>query len=287
MNRQVDRLIQLALEEDVGTGDRTSLATIGPELSSDAFVVAKQDLVLAGIAWFARVFELVDPTIRVQALHSDGDTIPSRTQIARVSGPARGVLTAERTALNILQRLCGSATLTRRFVNAIAGTNAKITDTRKTTPGMRVMQKHAVRMGGGANHRFGLDSGIMIKDNHIAACGSITAAVTRARAQVPHLLRVEVEVKTLTELHEALEVGADVIMLDNMSTATMQDAMEIIAKNTGANNTHRRPLTEASGNLDLNRVLEVAQTGVDYLSVGALTHSALAADISLEFVNTP
>ena len=194
-------------------------------------------------------------------------------------GNARDLLIGERTALNILQRLSGIATLTRRFVDAISGTSASIVDTRKTAPGMRAMAKYAVVQGGGSNHRFGLDSGIMVKDNHIASCGSLAEAVRRARAASPHLLKIEVEVTNPQELEEALEAQADVILLDNMSTEQLRAAVEVVARQP------RRPLLEASGNLTLDRVREVAQTGVDLLSVGALTHSARAVDLSLRIAS--
>ncbi|MGB0588347.1 MAG: carboxylating nicotinate-nucleotide diphosphorylase [Myxococcota bacterium] len=272
-----DQLIRLALAEDVGTGDRTTLATIAAGTQCAARVVAKEPLVLAGCAYAIRVFQHVDPTVRVTQLAQDGDAIASGVDVLTIEGEARSVLTAERTALNILQRLTGVATLTRRFVEAIAGSGARITDTRKTTPGMRAMQKHAVLAGGGSNHRFGLDSGILIKDNHIAACGSVAAAVSRARLGSPHSLRIEVEVTDLSELDMALEAGADIIMLDNMSNDMMREAV-------ARGRRRAQPvLFEASGNLTLDRVAEVAATGVDLLSVGALTHSARSADLSLLF----
>jgi len=272
-----DQLIRLALAEDVGTGDRTTLATIPPGAVCRAQVMAKEPLVLAGGAFFARVFFHVNAQVVVTQLASDGEAVASGAAVIRVEGDARSVLTGERTALNILQRLTGVATLTRRFVDAVAGTGARVTDTRKTTPGMRAMQKAAVVAGGGSNHRFGLDSGILVKDNHIAACGSLTDAVTRARDQSPHSLRVEVEVTTLEGLDEALAAGADIVMLDNMTTETMAEAVRR-ARLRG-----RPVLIEASGNLGLDRVREVAAVGVDLLSVGALTHSAPAADLSLRF----
>lgn len=273
---QVDRLIALALEEDVGTGDRTTLATIVDDAEVVGRVLAKEDLVLAGLPYFARVFACVDPRVTVEAIAPEGARVSAGTVVARVRGSARALLVGERTALNLLQRLSGTATLTRRFVDAIAGTGARITDTRKTTPGMRVMQKHAVVAGGGSNHRFGLDSGVLIKDNHIAACGGITAAITRARAHAPHLLAIEVEAGTLDEVDEALAAGADILLLDNMSTPTLAEAVARVRASG------RAVLTEASGNLDLARVREVAATGVDLLSVGALTHSAAAADLSMK-----
>lgn len=273
---QVDRLIALALEEDVGTGDRTTLATIADDAEVVGRVLAKEDLVLAGLPYFARVFAHVDPRVTVEAIAAEGARVSAGAVVARVRGSARALLVGERTALNLLQRLSGTATLTRRFVDAIAGTGARITDTRKTTPGMRVMQKHAVVAGGGSNHRFGLDSGLLIKDNHVAACGGITAAIARARAHSPHLLAIEVEAGTLDDVDEAITAGADIILLDNMTTPTLADAVARVRASG------RRVLTEASGNLDLARVRAVAETGVDLLSVGALTHSAPAADLSMK-----
>jgi len=273
---QVDRLIDLALEEDVGTGDRTTVATIPADATGAGRVLAKERLVLAGMPFFIRVFERVDPRVSVEQLVPEGTLVDPMTVVAEVRGPTRSLLVGERTALNILQRLCGVATLTRRFVDAVAGTGARVCDTRKTTPGMRVMQKYAVTAGGGSNHRFGLDSGVLIKDNHIKACGGVTAAIERARAASPHLLKIEVEVKDLEELALAIDARADVILLDNMTTEAMADAVRRVQASG------LPILTEASGNLGLERLREVAETGVDLLSVGALTHSAVAADLSMK-----
>ncbi|MBD89162.1 MAG: nicotinate-nucleotide diphosphorylase (carboxylating) [Deltaproteobacteria bacterium] len=270
-----DALIRLALDEDIGTGDRTTLATIESDARAEAVVIAKEPLVLAGVPYFARVFELMQADLEVQATAPEGSLVDPGVTVVTLRGNARDLLIGERTALNILQRLSGIATLTRRFVDAISGTSASIVDTRKTAPGMRSMAKYAVVQGGGSNHRFGLDSGIMVKDNHIASCGSLTEAVRRVRAASPHLLKIEVEVTNPRELEEALEAQADVILLDNMSTEELRAAVEVVASRP------RRPLLEASGNLTLDRVREVAQTGVDLLSVGALTHSARAVDLSL------
>ena len=270
-----DALIRLALDEDIGTGDRTTLATIESDARAEAVVIAKEPLVLAGVPYFARVFELMQADLEVQATAPEGSLVDPGVTVVTLRGNARDLLIGERTALNILQRLSGIATLTRRFVDAISGTSASIVDTRKTAPGMRSMAKYAVVQGGGSNHRFGLDSGIMVKDNHIASCGSLTEAVRRVRAASPHLLKIEVEVTNPRELEEALEAQADVILLDNMSTEELRAAVEVVASRP------RRPLLEASGNLTLDRVREVAQTGVDLLSVGALTHSARAVDLRL------
>lgn len=270
-----DALIRLALDEDIGTGDRTTLATIPPDAQTQAVVVAKERLVLAGAPYFRRVFELMNANVEVTATVPDGTLVESGETALTLKGSTQDILIGERTALNILQRLSGIATLTRRYVDAISGTDANIVDTRKTAPGMRTMAKYAVVQGGGANHRFGLDSGVMVKDNHIAACGSLAEAVKRARNSNPHLLKIEVEVTTMEELADALEAGADAVLLDNMSTEAMQTAVDIARAHP------RTPLLEASGNLSLDRVREVAQCGVDLLSVGALTHSARAVDLSL------
>ena len=274
-----DALIRLALDEDIGTGDRTTLATISPEARTEAVVVAKERLVVAGAPYFARVFELMNADVEVSQSVPDGTLIEQGETALTLRGNTQDVLVGERTALNILQRLSGIATLTRRYVDEISGTTARIVDTRKTAPGMRTMAKYAVVQGGGTNHRFGLDSGVMVKDNHIAACGSLAEAVKRARSSNPHLLKIEVEVTTMEELAEALDAGADVILLDNMSTETMQTAVQIARAHP------RTPLLEASGNLTLPRVREVAECGVDLLSVGALTHSARAVDLSLRIAS--
>lgn len=274
---QVDHLIQLALAEDVGTGDVTTMACIAPDTLTGARVLAKEVLVLAGMPFFQRVFEMLDPQVEVTTLFPDGTLIPPGTVVAQLYGPARSILIGERTALNIIQRLSGTATVTRRWVEAVDGTRARVCDTRKTTPGMRFMQKYAVAVAGGSNHRFGLDSGVLIKDNHIAACGSLTEAVHRCRRAAPHLLKIEVEVVNMAMVDEAVAADADVILLDNMSTEMMIEAVQRIR---GASS---RILIEASGGLTLDRAREVASTGVDLLSVGALTHSAPSADLSLDF----
>lgn len=276
---QVDALIKLALDEDLGTGDITTMATISAEATCEARVLAKDTLVLAGMPYFARVFELLDPRVSVKSLVAEGSDVTHGTIIATLSGPARSVLTGERTALNILQRLCGVATNARRYAAELEGLHTRVTDTRKTTPGMRLMQKYASRTGGAANHRFGLDSGVMIKDNHIAACGSLTKAVETARRFAPHLLKIEVETTNLKEVDEAIAADADVMLLDNMSDAMMAEAVARV-KASG-----RRIVTEASGGITIERLKSVAATGVDFVSVGALTHSAIASDISLDILS--
>jgi len=277
---QVDNLLQLALAEDIGTGDLTTSACIPGDVQAFARLLAKESLVLAGMPFFQRVFDLLDGQVEVVGLFPDGTVIPAGTVVAEVRGPARSLLIGERTALNVLQRLSGTATVTRRWVEALDGTGARVCDTRKTTPGMRYMQKYAVAVAGGANHRFGLDSGVLIKDNHIAACGSLGEAVARCRRVAPHLLKIEVEVVDLHMVDEAVAAGADVILLDNMSTELMIEAVHRIRASG------KPILVEASGGLTLQRAREVAEAGVDFLSVGALTHSAPSADLSLDFYDS-
>jgi nicotinate-nucleotide pyrophosphorylase (carboxylating) len=273
----VDRLIDAALEEDLGRGDPTSEAIFAPEARLMGKLTAKQPLRVCGLAVATRVFTRVDPAVRVTPLLADGDEARPGTVIAHVAGPARAVLGAERTALNFLQRLSGVATLTSAYVAAARVGQARVTDTRKTTPGWRALEKYAVRVGGGANHRADLSSGILIKDNHIAACGSIANAVAKARAGAAHTLRIEVEVTSLTELDEAIAAGADIVLLDNMDEPAMQAAVERAAG---------RVVLEASGGISLERVGTLSRLGLDLISVGKLTHSAPAADISLEVEKT-
>ena len=268
-------LIDLALAEDIGPGDVTSEAVLPPDLRLRAHIVAKQAGVVAGLPVAEAVFWRVDPSVRFTPRAEDGARVEAGTVLAEVEGPARSLLAAERTALNFLQHLSGIATLTRRFVDAVAGTRTVILDTRKTHPGHRALEKYAVRMGGGQNHRMGLYDMVLIKDNHIAAAGSITEAVRRARAAHPDL-PVEVEVKDLDELREALELPVDRIMLDNFDLEAIRAAVQMAAG--------RVPL-EVSGGVTLERVAELAATGVDYISVGALTHSAPALDISMDVVD--
>ena len=270
----VDRLIALALEEDLGSaGDVTSQALIPPDQQGTAEFLAKEPLVLAGTEVARRVFHAVDPRIEVVFTLADGASVPARRVVGTVRGPLRAILIGERTALNFLQRLSGVATTTARAAAALEGTRCRVLDTRKTTPGWRALEKAAVRAGGGTNHRFGLFDGVLVKDNHIAAVGSIAEAVRRARAAAHHLMKVEVEVVDLAGVDQALAAGADAVLLDNMDTATMQAAVERIAG---------RARTEASGGIGLERLREVAAAGVDFISMGALTHSARGVDISLE-----
>jgi nicotinate-nucleotide pyrophosphorylase (carboxylating) len=266
------KLIAKALKEDVGHGDITTSAILSGDEGGNAHAVAKEDMVVAGIELFKEVFLSVDPDMGFHTDSHDGAAAKNGAVLAEISGTIRNILIAERVALNFLQRLCGIATLTRAYVEAVKGTGAKIIDTRKTTPCLRDLEKYAVRMGGGYNHRFGLDGGALIKDNHIRAAGGISNAVRCIRDTIPLTLKIEVEVQDLKEVEEALASGVDIIMLDNMKTEEMREAVSLIKG---------RAIVEASGNVTLHRVREIAETGVDYISVGALTHSAPAADISL------
>lgn len=266
----VEDCVRRALAEDIGSGDVTSNSIIPPDSVMHGRIIAKQDGVVAGLDVAHLAFTLLDASISFTARAAEGARVQNRDIVAAVSGPARALLTAERTALNFLGRMSGIATLTRRFVVAVDGTKAVILDTRKTAPGLRAIDKWAVRLGGGQNHRYGLYDMVLIKDNHIAAVGSITEAVARATAV--HL-PIEVEVKNLAELDEALSLNVDRIMLDNMSLAEMRVAVERV--------NGRCPL-EASGNVSLETVAAIAATGVDYISSGALTHSVMALDISLD-----
>lgn len=275
----LQEIVDLALREDIGTGDVTTLATIPANRQASGTILAKEAGVISGIEVARFVFARVDNAIHFEALVEDGDVVARGTDLARISGPARSVLLAERTALNLMQRLSGVATITSRYVAATSGTEANIVDTRKTTPGLRMLEKRAVRHGGARNHRFGLADGILIKDNHLAAIGGgdrITSAIAAARDRAPHTLRVEIEVDTLDQFDEALLAGADIILLDNMDTATMQEAVR------RRNASDRHPILEASGGITLERIPEIAAVGVDLISVGALTHSAKALDISLD-----
>lgn len=271
-------MVRTALAEDIGTGDATTLATVPADAVASALMVARESLVVCGLPLAEAVFREASGEIKLEAAARDGQRVVKGQAILSIKGPARGILTAERVALNFIQRLSGVATLTARFVSAIAGTNAQIIDTRKTTPGWRALEKYAVQCGGGVNHRFGLYDRILIKDNHLAALrnekpNAIAAAVRRAREQYPKLL-VEVEADTLVQVAEACEAGADIVLLDNMSAADMREAVSSIGG---------RMKTEASGGVNLTNVRAVAETGVNYISVGALTHSAPAVDIGLDF----
>jgi nicotinate-nucleotide pyrophosphorylase (carboxylating) len=271
----IDRIIDIALEEDLGPGDITTWAIIDPSTKGKARLLAREEIVLAGIEVFSRIFSRLDPEISVESNYHDGDVVPQGDDIGIVKGSMRGMLSGERTALNFLQHLSGIATLTRRYVEKTDPSRVRVIDTRKTTPGLRVLEKYAVRMGGGFNHRFGLFDGILIKDNHIAAAGSISKALTKIRARAPHTLRIEVEVEDVKGVEEAIGSGADAILLDNMSLQEMLEAASIA---------RGRVLLEASGGITLESIEEISKTGVNLISVGAITHSARSVDISLEVI---
>jgi nicotinate-nucleotide pyrophosphorylase (carboxylating) len=272
-NAQILRAVQIALEEDIGTGDVTSNATLPADLVYNGRFLIKAPGIIAGLNVAELVFKQVDEHILLSPLVQNGTAVSPGDIVASVTGPARSLLTAERTALNFLQRMSGIATLTHQFMDAVSATNAVILDTRKTAPGLRAIDKMAVRQGGGQNHRTGLYDMVLIKDNHIAAAGSITTAVSRVRAANLDNLPIEVEVKNLAELQEVLPLNVDRIMLDNMSLAEMREAVEIV---------NGRCQLEASGNVTLQTVAAIAATGVDTISSGALTHSVTALDISLD-----
>lgn len=269
----IDSIIFQALKEDVGPGDITTQALVAPDLWARGEFIAKEDFVLAGWPLVTRTFQTASPEALVEGRCREGDEVCKGSILGTVSGPAAGLLSAERVALNFLQRLSGIATLTQKFVKAVSGTQASILDTRKTTPGLRLLEKYAVRVGGGRNHRLGLFDGVLIKENHIAAAGGIEKAVRMARAGTDHLKRVEVEVTSFDELEQALKVGADVIMLDNMSPSQVRQAVKRVAGQVQL---------EVSGGVNLQTVRDYAVAGVDFISVGALTHSFKSADISLE-----
>lgn len=269
---RTDHLIDLALEEDAGLGDVTSRAIFPPHHRSRGYIEAKQDVVICGLEVAARVFARTDSRLKVALVAKDGDHVKPGTRVLNVTGPTEALLTAERTALNFAQRLSGIATLARTFADAVAGTGVRIVDTRKTTPGFRALEKYAVRCGGCFNHRSSLGEHVLIKDNHIAAAGSLAQAVKRGRAAAPHLARIEVEAKTLAQVREAVRAKADVILLDNMSPDLIRKAVTAIA---GA------ALVEVSGGVRLETVRAFALPGVDVISIGALTHSAPAVDLSL------
>lgn len=277
---EVRRMTRAALDEDIGDHDVTTQATVPEDAKITANMVARETLVPAGLKIAESVFKQLDDRIQVEHLVRDGHAVPINQVLLRISGPARGILTAERTALNFVQRLSGVATLTSHYVKAIAGTKAKILDTRKTTPGWRRLEKYAVTCGGGKNHRVGLYDMILIKDNHLAALkgekpNAIGAAVQRAREKYPHL-KVEVETDTLDQVKEAVEAKADIILFDNMKPDQLRQAVAMVAGQAS---------TEASGGVNLHTIRAIAETGVDYISVGALTHSAKSVDIALDFIS--
>lgn len=275
LNKAMDAAIEAALREDMPKGDITSENIIPSDARSEAFFLAKEEGVLAGMDVASRVFAKIDPAVIFIERFRDGSRFTRGDKLARMRGPTVALLKGERTALNFLQHLCGVATVARQFVEAIAGTKTRILDTRKTTPGLRLLEKYAVKTGGAMNHRLSLSDMALIKDNHLRYVGSVAEAIRRARLLVAPGVRIEVEASSLLQVREALAAGADMIMLDNMPLPTMQQAVQLVAG--------RVPL-EASGNMTLDRVRAVAETGVDFISVGALTHSAKAIDISMDFV---
>jgi len=274
MMLSLDNLIEQALLEDIHTGDITTQALIPADSRTSGRLIAKEELTLAGLFVAEKVFKRLDADVEFVPALAEGAQAAKGALIATVRGSAAELLMGERVALNLLQRMSGIATLTTRYVAAVAGTGVRIVDTRKTTPGLRELEKYAVRVGGGINHRTGLYDGILIKENHIAATGGIGEAVKRARSYIPHTLKIEIETETLAQVDEALASGVDIIMLDNMSLADMRSAVVAIAGHA---------LVEASGGVNLETVRAIAETGVDIISVGALTHSARAMDISLLF----
>ena len=272
---QIDDMIKRALDEDLGAGDITTGAIVDPRVKGKAVLLAKEDFVLAGGQVFARVFELLEPETVCRLFFQDGDKVTTRKIIGEVFGTVTALLQGERTALNFVQRMSGIATLTRHFVDKVGKNKAKIVDTRKTVPGLRLLDKYAVQAGGGYNHRMGLFDGILIKDNHIVAAGSITRAVESAKQHAPHTLKIEVEVQRLDQIEEAIAAGADIVLLDNMNLEQLKNAVHMV---------RQRVLLEVSGGVNLNTVDKIAATGVDIISVGALTHSVKAVDISLELL---
>jgi nicotinate-nucleotide pyrophosphorylase (carboxylating) len=273
----IDTIVSQALAEDIGNGDITTLAAIPANSATTAYIVTREAGVIAGLPLVEAVFRKLDPTVRVTCHITDGTAVSAGTPVATLTGSARAILSGERVALNLLQRLSGIATLTAQYVAAVAGTRAQIIDTRKTTPGLRVLEKYAVRMGGGRNHRFGLYDGVMLKDNHLAILAAhgvdLATAIARVRAQIGPMVRLEVEVECVADAIVAAEAGADLILLDNMSLDQLRAAVDAVGG---------RAQTEASGGVTLQTVRAIAETGVDYISVGALTHSVRALDIGLD-----
>ena len=269
----LDKIITNALEEDLGLGDITTDSIIGGDITGKAVLETREDIVLAGLPVFMRVFSILDPDVSFETYYTDGQKVLSGGVICSINGAMASILKAERTALNMIQRMSGIATLTSKYVSKAASDKVKILDTRKTAPGLRLLDKYAVPMGGGFNHRFGLFDGILIKDNHIAVAGSIKKAVETAGKNAPHGIKIEVEVEDLDGVRAAIKAGADIILLDNMSPDRMKEAVDFVAG---------RALLEASGGINLDNIKEIAATGVDMISIGALTHSVKAVDLSLE-----
>lgn len=270
---ELQRKIEEWLHEDIGFGDVTTMSTIPADEQGVGILYAKEAGIVAGLPIAEQVFETVDPDLVFQAKVEEGARVEFGEQIAEVRGSVRSILCGERLALNLMQRLSGIATQTSKYAEAVAGTKARVVDTRKTTPGLRFLEKYAVRIGGGYNHRFALYDAVMIKDNHIKGAGGIAQAVAAARAEIPHTMTVEVEAETMAQVQEALDAGADIIMLDNMPTEQMVEAVQLI---------NGRAVVEASGGVNLDTIRSIAMTGVDVISVGALTHSVQAFDISLD-----
>jgi len=270
---QIERLIRDALDEDIGAGDLATMATIAAECQGKGLFRAKKDGVVAGLVLLDRIFYFIDHRVAVHLLAKDGTQVKNGMVVAEAVGPVRALLLAERTALNFLQRLSGTATLTHKLVEAVKDFPCKVLDTRKTTPGLRTLEKYAVRMGGGMNHRIGLYDAALVKDNHIEATGSIAEAVKAVRRHAPFMAKVEVEAGSLKQVQEAIDAGADVVMLDNMTLAQMAEAVHFINK---------RAWVEASGGITLETIRQVAETGVDFISSGALTHSAPVVDFNMK-----
>ena len=274
-NFEIDEFLQNALREDIGTGDVTTAGCVQESAISTGRFIAKEPGIICGLGVISRLFSLYDDRIKIKSNTADGKAVKAGEDFAVISGPSRGILTCERTALNLLQYLSGVATATAEAVKMVSGTKAKIVDTRKILPGLRVMTKYAVRCGGGFNHRLNLSDGVLIKDNHISAAGGIPQAIALAKKNCPHTLKIEIEAETLPQVAQAVAAGADIIMLDNMTTETMMAAVKIV---------ENRAKTEASGNMGQRDLRQIAETGVDYISIGAITHSLKALDISLKFV---
>ncbi|MCX7842788.1 MAG: carboxylating nicotinate-nucleotide diphosphorylase [Clostridia bacterium] len=274
-NIYIDDLIKACLKEDMSLGDITTDNLIGIDEKSSAVLIAKQAGVVAGMCVARRVFEVLDEKIVFKSKAEDGGAVEKGAVIAEIDGNTRTLLKGERTALNFLQRLSGIATATRQYCDALKGLPVRVVDTRKTTPGLRLLEKYAVKAGGGHNHRFSLSDGVLIKDNHIKAAGGVKKAIDIIRHNIPHTIKIEIETETIEMVKEALEAGADIIMLDNMDLGTMREAVRLIGG---------RALVEASGNVSLENIYDVAETGVDIISVGSLTHSVKAFDISMRFV---
>jgi len=272
-NLALDALLRQALLEDIGYGDITSEAIFAEDHKSNGYLIAKEDMVLAGSVVFARVFSLLDKNVQVTLRHVDGDHVGKGQKFAQLNGPTRSLLAGERVALNFLQRLTGIATETSRYVAACGNSGTIIVDTRKTTPGLRMLEKYAVTVGGGKNHRLGLDAMVLIKDNHSKAAGGIQAAVQKARSRLSPFIKVEVEVEDMNQVYDALSAGVDIIMLDNMTLPTIEEAVRAI---------NHQALVEVSGNITREKIAKLALIGVDIISSGALTHSVKSADISMK-----